>query len=211
MTATINLKGMRFDRLLVVERDFSRSRRAWWKCQCDCGAVAVVASDKLRSGHTRSCGCLLADKNRELRQTHGHALKAGRSLTYKSYTAMVTRCENENAINYDRYGAVGVSICERWRFGTGEKSGFECFLADMGERPSAKHTIDRINQQKGYEPGNCRWVLGRTQVLNRSNTVMIDVNGYEIPLTVACDLTGIKYATAWARMRRGRAWNEART
>lgn len=207
----VNHTGKKFARLTVLERAGHVGRRVGWRCRCDCGTVLVVAADKLTSGHTRSCGCLLADKNRENRETHGHARKGDRSLTYKSYTNMLTRCENPNAVNYEKYGGSGISICARWRNGTANLSGFECFLIDMGERPGQEYSIDRIDRQRGYEPGNCRWVRGRTQVLNRSSTVTVDVNGYEVPLAVACDLAGVNYATAWARLKRGQPWNGAVT
>jgi hypothetical protein len=207
MTAPINLKGKRFGRLLAIRDVGSNGKRRLWLCQCDCGGTAEVVATKLKSGHTRSCGCLLADKNRELRQTHGHAPQGERSLTYKSYTNMITRCENPRAINYERYGGAGINVCDRWRHGENGLSGFECFLADMGERPSRRHSIDRIHSTLDYEPNNCRWVVSRVQSLNRANTVMIDVNGYEVPLTVACELSGVPYGAAWYRLQHGQPWN----
>ena len=206
----LDLSGRKFGRLTAVgDAGADAKKRRRWLCVCECGKETTVVTSKLTTGHTRSCGCLLVDKNRELRQTHGHATKGDRSLTYKSYTNMVTRCENQNAVNYDRYGGVGVSICERWRFGEGGKSGFECFLADMGERPSPQHSIDRRRSSIGYHPDNCRWVIGRVQVLNRGATVLIDVGGFDVPLIVACELAGVKYGTAWARLKRGHPWNGA--
>lgn len=204
-----NLAGRTFNRLTVVGFEKSERRRRYWKCTCVCGNETVVETSKLKTGHSKSCGCLLADKNRELRQTHAHTSNGQKSLTYKSYTNMITRCENPRAINYDRYGGVGVTICPRWRHGEGELSGFECFLADMGERPTRSHSIDRINGSEGYQPGNCRWVVGRAQLFNRANTVTINVSGFDIPLAVACELTGIKYGTAWMRIKSGLNWRGA--
>lgn len=203
------LEGQTFSRLRVLGFSIYTKRKRYWKCLCECGKEALVETSKLRSGHTKSCGCLLADKNREHRQTHAHASKGARSLTYKSYCNMITRCENHRAINYERYGGAGITICPRWRRGEGELSGFECFLADMGERPTQSHSIDRINSSVGYQPGNCRWVEGRTQLFNRSNTVTVNVSGFDIPLAVACELTGVKYGTAWLRIKNGHDWRGA--
>lgn len=206
MTLPLELSGKSFGRLKAIEVAPLNKRRRYWRCTCECGAEAIIEASKLISGHSKSCGCLLADKNRALRQTHAHASKSGRSPTYKTYTNMITRCENPRAINYSRYGGAGITVCSRWRFGEGGLSGFECFLEDMGERPSASHSIDRELGAIGYEPSNCRWSLGRTQVLNRGNTIMVDVGGYEVPLAVACELTGIRYGTAWSRMKKGNDW-----
>lgn len=204
----LDISGKVFGRLFVVNLAPKQRNRTAWFCRCDCGETVAVATSRLTTGRTQSCGCLLADKNRARLKTHGHSLKAGRSLTYKSYTNMVTRCENPNAIHYDRYGGAGVKICSRWRSGESGKSGFECFFEDMGPRPSSGHSIDRYQNRHGdYELANCRWAIARSQTLNRSSTVMIDVRGYQVPLAVACELAGVNYGTAWLRLRRGQPWN----
>lgn len=204
----VDLSGKKFGRLLVISRAENLNGRVTWLCSCDCGNKKIVQANKLANGHTKSCGCLLPDRNRQRLKRHGHAAKNKQSLTYSTYLGMHTRCENENAINFERYGGAGVDVCERWKSGEGNLSGFECFLKDMGERPALEYSIDRIDNSKGYDVNNCRWASVREQVLNRRNTVMVDVSGYPVPLSVACELSGIKYATAWQRIKRGQHWSD---
>ena len=155
----IDMSGQRFGRLIVLRRDGYRSKQATWLCQCDCGGTAISAGCDLRSGHTRSCGCLVSDVSRVIGfglRKHGmHA-----SPTYKSWQAMKERCTNPKQKGYASYGGRGIKVCDHWLK-------FENFLADMGERP-AGHTLDRYPNNNGnYELGNCRWATPREQARNR--------------------------------------------
>ena len=158
---TIDLTGQRFGRLTVLHRDGSTScRHAAWKCQCDCGEVRTICGKHLRSGNTKSCGCL----NRELLSeglatTHGMTRHGREAGVYGSWRSMRERCQNSNATHYAYYGGRGVTVCERWE-------SFENFLADMGPRPEGL-SLDRINNEGNYEPGNCRWATRKQQAHNR--------------------------------------------
>lgn len=143
------LGGRRFGRLCVLGREGIENRQPTWRCKCDCGNEIVTYGNGLRRGSVKSCGCLVADNNRSLRERHGHARKGERSPTYRTWLAMRDRCEKSDNGTYHRYGARGIKVCERWQL-------FDNFLADMGERPPGL-TIDRIDPERGYEPGNCRW------------------------------------------------------
>lgn len=157
----INLAGKRFGRLVVVSQ-LSRnySGEITWFCQCDCGTETVVAGLHLRSQHTRSCGCLhresiaeIGGKQRGLASPnykHGCSRKSG---SYLCWQQMGQRCTNPKAPVWKKYGAVGVNICDRWR---GEH-GFEHFVADIGNRPSLKHSVSRHLDTGDYEPSNCEW------------------------------------------------------
>lgn len=147
-----NLRGQRFGRLVVLELH-GQGHNARWLCKCDCGKIAGLIGAKLRSGRVKSCGC--AQHNGK----HGHARKNCESPTYISWTRMLSRCHDPNLDNYKHYGGRGITVCERWL-------SFENFLADMGERP-ANRSIDRINNDGNYEPGNCRWATSAEQHSNK--------------------------------------------
>jgi hypothetical protein len=155
--------GTVFDRLTVIDDDSTlrlRNGRAY-RCRCTCGAEVLRIGSALRAGRVRSCGCLLS----ESAAMCGAVMKRhdGRGTpTYETWKAMVGRCHNPRNRAYHRYGGRGISVCDRWR-------DFTAFLADMGERPSGL-TIDRIDNDKGYEPGNCRWAGWHAQNQNRRST-----------------------------------------
>jgi hypothetical protein len=161
MTALVDLTGQRFGRWVVLRRAPStKAGKAMWWCRCDCGTERAVHAFSLKAATTRSCGLCVRreeayrDRESERRRTHGHASHLhGRSLTYKSWMATRTRCLWPSHPAYERYSALGV--CDRWR------DSFENFLSDVGERPSPEHDLHRIDNSRGYEPGNVEWLPER--------------------------------------------------
>jgi hypothetical protein len=140
--------------------------RIVWLCLCDCGNLANISMSALRSGNTKSCGCLRIERGVRLGtgQTntlrHGHSSSIFRTRTYQSWRGMINRCTSPSCNGYKYYGGQGIKICERW-------GKFENFLADMGERPEGK-TIDRFPDPYGnYEPENCRWATYKEQNANQ--------------------------------------------
>jgi hypothetical protein len=159
MPIALNLAAQRFGRLVALsvttKKNTTGKSKRYWACQCDCGAVTEVETYSLRCGETTSCGCFHVDQLVSRSTKHG----ASGTPTYHSWSSMIWRCASTKPKYFKYYGARGITVCERWQI-------FENFLADMGERPAGT-TIDRINNDGNYEPGNCRWASWSVQLKNR--------------------------------------------
>jgi hypothetical protein len=140
---------------------------------------------------------------------HGAASGGKRTPELVSYTQMRQRCLNRNCKDYADYGAVGITICDRWLHGEGSKSGFECFLDDMGTRPAANTSIDRIDGKKGYSPDNCRWASPRDQVINRKATRLVRHEGVVRTVTDWARHYGISQPLLHGRLERGWKFEDA--
>lgn len=152
----VDLKGRRFGRLNVIRRDDNIGSATAWFCECDCGGTVTVRYLSLVRGETKSCGCILSEYMRERKTIHGHY----NSRTYHSYHSMKARCLNKKHRQYKDYGGRGIKISKSW------VNSFESFLKDMGERPKGK-TIDRIDNNKGYNKNNCKWSTRKEQNNNK--------------------------------------------
>lgn len=167
MTAAIDLAGHVFGQLSVIRRDFSRPRRAHWLCKCECGGTSVVSSDRLRSGKTTSCGCYKRANSTRNCRIHGASPTSGNWPEYGVWATMKNRCYRESTKKFVDYGARGIRVCDRWLVGEGGVHPFLCFIADMGRRPTSKHSIERKNNDGNYEPDNCCWATATVQANNR--------------------------------------------
>lgn len=152
----LDLAGGVYSELTVVAfNSVSDNKKfVYWDCICSCGKATVVSATNLRSGHTKSCGHLLSTSPAGF--THGRS----RTKEYRIWNGMKSRCGNPVNKDYPRYGGRGITVCDQWA------TSFEVFFADMGLCPEG-HSLDRIDNDKGYSPDNCRWATVKQQMSNR--------------------------------------------
>ena len=162
MSKKLDLTGQKFSRLTALEPTRLANRTAWI-CMCDCGNRCTVDTGNLRAGYTKSCGCLCREKIKERKTKHGCSRKGAETTEYRSWAAMKGRCLNPSNNRYENYTKLGVIICNRWL------NSFENFLKDMGEKPSPSHSIERIDNDGNYDPGNCKWGTPLEQAANTRN------------------------------------------
>lgn len=184
-----DLSGKTFGRLTAIKDVGKTSRGRVWECACSCGSTKNVISTYLTSGHTQSCGCLHADSAKIgglKRRTHGFTTldKKWTASEYGVWMSMKARCSNPKTPSYKSYGRRGIVVCERWM-------SFENFIQDMGRRPSSKHSLDRIDTNGNYEPGNCRWADQLQQAQTRTNVRMITAFGETLTSAMWARKTGV--------------------
>jgi hypothetical protein len=148
------MEGQRFGRLEVIKYHSSDSNynKRWW-CRCDCGVEKPVLQDKLKNGQVKSCGCYAKEFRENLIQkSKDERREAGK----RSYRVMIERCYNTENRSYHRYGGRGLKVCDRWKTGEENKSGWECFFEDMGPKPK-NGSLNRVDKLEDYTPNNCYW------------------------------------------------------
>lgn len=195
MGTFIDLTGATFGKLLVLGQAENRNGRVHWSCQCECGNLALASTKKLRDGRKRSCGCLWLPAVISAKTKHGHSSERRISTELRIWMNMRSRCNAKTNPAYKNYGGRGISVCSRW-------DEFENFYADMGDRPSSRHSLDRYPDKNGnYEPSNCRWATIAQQARNRRNNIMVSLNGTEMCLADASALSGVPYPRLRYRVR----------
>jgi len=190
----IDIKDKTFGKLKAIRfyEKRGKKQRHYWLFQCDCGNTKVINKDIVMRGQTKSCGCLASKLKSERKLTHGYT----GTKVYNTWTTMKQRCNNPNNSKYYAYGGRGITLCERW-------SNFENFLNDMGEPPTEKHSIDRIDNDGNYEPSNCRWAEIHIQANNTRNNLFIEYQGKVKTLSQWCLEKNIVYSKALHRYNKG--------
>lgn len=168
-----DMLGRRFGRLTCIAfvgrkyaNETTKDFRYFWKFQCDCGCIVEKAAKSVRRTQEPSCGCATRERISKASITHG----MHKSIEYSVWQSIKDRTLNETSKSYWRYGGSGIGICDEWLV-------FENFYRDMGPRPSIRHSIDRIDNAKGYCKENCRWADAKTQCRNKTNNVTVTAFG----------------------------------
>lgn len=193
MAKNIDITGQRFGRLTVLRFDkIDKRGEKFWLCQCDCGNVTSVSSSKLRSGYTKSCGCLQQEHRKKgFNRRHGMT----NTKLYVIWQNMKHRCNDPNNIMFQHYGGRGITVCQEWL------SGFEQFL--KWAEAAGYHeglSLERINVNGNYEPNNCKWITQTQQYLNRTDSHYLTAFGKTQTIKEWADECGIKYDTIERRI-----------
>lgn len=192
-----DLTGQRINRWTVLERAPNTGLgHLRWVCRCDCGVEKLVKGNHLRSGASKSCGCYSSEVTTSRSLKHGANRRGQRSTEYGIWCGMRRRCHDEKDSLYVYYGARGISVCERWR------NSFSAFLADVGPRPGPEYSLDRKDNERGYEPGNVRWATDTEQANNKRTNVLIERDGRVLSLRMWCRELQLNYGTVHSRIRK---------
>ena len=195
MNALIDITGNKYGMLTVVRRAESAPKGITrWECRCDCGNTVVVRGGNLKNGAVKSCGCLIniANKNRS---THGMS----GSRLYQEWVNIKARCYNKNSKAYKRYGARGIGMCQDWF------DSFDVFAEwALSNGYSDNLTIERIDNDKGYMPDNCKWISKGDQANNRGSNISISYNGETHNLSEWCHIYDKDYRLVYNRIHKNK-------
>lgn len=183
--------GMKFGRLEILGI-FKKGRSNVCSCLCDCGKTKYIAINSIRKGLTKSCGCLRAEMCAKRHLKHG----LDGTKEHKTWVGIKQRCLNKNCRDYKDYGGRGITVCDRW------VESFQNFLDDIGKKPSPEYSIERVDVDKGYEPGNVKWIPMNQQALNKRNSVRISWEGKSMRLEEWATEKGLSKFTVRARYYR---------
>ncbi len=206
MSRMIDMTGMVCGLLTVLRREPCEGR-IQWRCSCKCGNEHVARGEDLRSGKITSCGCIRRHNASLLNLSHGDSRVGAVTHEYETWLAMVRRCNDPNVAGYHNYGGRGITVAPCWLGDTG----FQNFLSHVGRKPSPQHTLDRIDNSKGYEPGNVRWATRTQQARNtRRNRFLTHVGRTQTVKEWAIEL-GVHPDALYSRLRLGWSDEEALT
>ncbi len=199
--------GMKFGRLMAIQFEYVRllptgNKKPYWRFKCDCGNEAVICVYSVFSGNTKSCGCYKIERTKEIVTKHGWR----HTRLYKTWLGIKDRCNNPNAQYYSLYGGRGIKVCEEW---SNSFVSFKDWALDNGYKDNL--LIDRIDNDKGYSPSNCRWSTAYEQVHNRRPQKSRYFNGERVSLKKLAKQCGIPYGTFKMRLQMGWSVERAMT
>lgn len=187
MGKIMDLSGHAYGRLAVISFDRLEKKKTYWNCLCQCGKIKSIQSNALRSGATKSCGCLHHDAVIQAKTIH----QGSYLPEYRIWRGMKTRCNNKNDKSYPDYGGRGIKIL--W-------NNFADFIKDVGSRPSEAHSIDRIDYNGHYGPENVKWSTSKEQNNNTRFNLIVNYKGETLNLTQLTERFGLKYMSVWKRI-----------
>ncbi len=199
-----NRVGEEWGRWRVEEfAGYNKIRQSLWRCVCSCGTHRVFSSGTIAARASQSCGCIRNEWTSRKNTTHGDS----GSPEHIVWNGMKERCANPNQNNYPDYGGRGITVCDRWL----GPNGFANFLADMGRRPTPKHSIDRRDNAGSYAPENCYWATWKEQRRNQRNPRLrpLTFNGETLLVVEWAERLGIPKNTLFQRLHKG--WSVERT
>jgi len=189
MSKQTELTGRKFGSWTVVRlAGTNQHHQKMWTCKCDCGVVRDVVGYTLVTGGSSNCG-----KSGEHPYKHGDCIDGKVTPEYATWNKMIQRCENKKSSAYRNYGGRGITVCERWH-------DFQNFIDDVGRKPSKEHSLDRMNNAKGYERSNCRWATREEQMRNTRRNRIVAYKRVTKTLIEWAEDVGISYATLWQRL-----------
>lgn len=179
------------------------NRGAYWLCRCKCGTERSVRGSALTNGQSRSCGCAAPAAISACHTTHGMS----KTQEFSIWVGLVQRATKQTHKDFPRWGGRGITVCERWQ----GPNGFANFLADMGPRPSKQHSVERKDNEKGYDPDNCEWATAIEQGNNRRTNVFLTMDGKKMTIKQWARATGIGITTLDYRLKHGWTVKQALT
>jgi hypothetical protein len=187
----IDMKGIRYGRLLAIRPVGVSGSQVVWEFKCDCGNTVQIKGATVRRGGSKSCGCLRRELTAALHYRHGMKHTA----VWRAWASMKSRCLSPTHHAYKNYGGRGIGICEEW------KNSFEAFYRDMGDCPKGL-SLDRIDNSKGYEPGNCRWATRKQQLRNTRVNRYATGFGKTLLLCEWAEIFGVRQSAIFQYLKR---------
>lgn len=195
-----NIIGEKYNRLTVISEAPRRNGRRYLNCVCDCGNETTVSYSNLVGGQVKSCGCLKKEIASAAATNRNYIHGEEGTHLYRVWSGMKTRCSNPKHVFFNRYGGRGISVCDEWL----TFKGFSEWAHANGFREGL--SLDRIDNDKGYSPENCRWVPKEMQQRNRTTNHYVTIDGVTLPLISWAEKNGISYNTVLSRIRYG--WSD---